>query len=177
MYEESADLLMAKASDAPGLLNVHAIPAVYLFRHFVELSLKNMLAMAGRLANQDGSYPDKHRLEPLWVKLRALLHEAGLPESDDERRTLDIVGAMIRELDNADGTAMGFRYPVGTSEKDGSRSVLLGDDFEYFDMRAFRDQAQRLANFIAGCTDQLDVYLGMKDEMDQEYRHYLRDEW
>ena len=152
MYRESADLLMTKACDAPGLLNAHAIPAVYLFRHFVELSLKDLLISAGRLAEKGGSFPDGHRLEPLWMKLRALLKEANLAESAEDRATLDVVDEMIRELDSVDGRSMAFRYPVGTSQKDGGRELLLSDDFEYFDMRIFLDQAERLANFLEDVT-------------------------
>lgn len=177
MYRESAELLMERACDAPGLLNVHAIPAVYMFRHYVELSLKDLLVDAGRLNDKDGTYPDKHHLEPLWRKLRALLEEADLGDSAEDRSTLDVVDRMIRQLDSADPNAMAFRYPVGTKQKDGTREALLSDNFEYFDMRVFRDQARRLAHFIEGCGEQLHVYLEIHDDLAQEYQNFLRDEW
>lgn len=176
-YRESAELLMDRACDAPGLLNVHALPAVYLFRHFVELSLKHLLVDAGRLNDCDGSYPDKHSLEPLWLKLRDLLQEAHVAESDEERSTLDVVDVMIRQLDIADPSAMAFRYPVGTKKKDRSREVLLSEGFEYFDMHVFRDQARRLAHFIEGCGEQLHVDLEIHDDLAREYREDTRDEW
>ncbi len=177
MYEQSADLLMEQASDAPGLLNVYAIPAVYLFRHFVELSLKDLLARAGRLVDEAVPVPDRHRLEPLWIRLRKLLEDERVSESEDDRMTMDVVGDMIRELDSADGGSMSFRYPTGKAGKDGTRTLLLADEFEYFDMRAFRDQATRLAHFISGCGDQLSAYLDWKDEMDREYGDDGRDDW
>lgn len=176
MYRESAEVLMEKACNAPGLLNVHAIPAVYLFRHFVELSLKDLLVQTGRLNDKTESYPDKHRLEPLWQKLRALLDEADLGDSDDDRATLDVVDDLIRQLDTADPSAMAFRYPVGTQRRDGSREVLLSDNFEYFDMRTFRDQAERLAHFLEGCGEQVHVYLEIHDDLAREYQDFLRDE-
>jgi hypothetical protein len=39
MFLTCAEELMGRACEAPGLLNVHAIPAVHNFRHYVELSL------------------------------------------------------------------------------------------------------------------------------------------
>ena len=89
---------------------------------------------------------------------------------------LGVVEDMITEVDNADGRAMAFRFPVGT-KKGGGRQELLGDKYEYFDMRKFRDQATRLAHFIDGCSDQLLVYLEHKDEIDCEYQDFMRDDW
>ncbi len=39
MYRQSPERPINLACDAPGLVNVHAMPAVFLFRHFVELLL------------------------------------------------------------------------------------------------------------------------------------------
>jgi hypothetical protein len=160
MYRESAERLIELACDAPGLLNVHAIPAVYLFRHYVELSLKDMLVDAGRLNDGPGSFPESHRLRSLWAQLRKLMASAGLEATAEDTAVMRVVEAMIHELDTTDPGSMAFRYPHGRQAAGQQR--LLGDEFEYFDMRAFRDQAQRLAHFIDGCATQLDEYLQIK---------------
>lgn len=166
MYLESALQLMALACDAPGLLNVHALPGVFLYRHFVELSLKDMIVTARALDDQLPDFPDTHRLLPLWTELRNLLSRVGDPtESEDE--LLDLVGGMVQELDRADPDSMSFRYPRSRHET--GRQPLLAEDYEYFDMRVFRDQAVRLAHFIDGCSTQLDEWLQIKRDLDREY--------
>lgn len=167
MYRDSAERLMELACDAPGLLNVHAIPAVYLFRHYLELSLKDMLIDAGRINDAPGSFPEGHGLRSLWTELRNLMARAGLEDTNEEKTLLDVVEGMIHELDTTDPGSMSFRYPRGRQATGQQR--LLSDKFEYFDMRAFRDQAQRLANFIDGCSTQLDEYLQIKRDLDAEY--------
>ncbi len=84
------------------------------------------------------------------------MEAAGL-ETDEQKATTNVVEAMIEELDTADPNSMSFRYPADREASGGL--PLLSDEFEYFDMQVFRDQARRLANFIVGCADQLDAYL------------------
>jgi len=99
----------------------------------------------------------------LWRELRKLMTTAGLGKSED----LTVVESMIHELDVADPDSMSFRYPCDRQAAGGQR--LLSAAFEYFDMRAFRDQAQRLSNFIDGCGTQLSEYVRIMREMESEY--------
>lgn len=164
-YWESAEVLIDLACDAPGLLNVHAIPAVFLFRHFVELSLKDLILTALPLNDEPPAFVEGHKLSVLWTQLRTLIESADLPGANDD---LDTVEEMITELETVDPGSMSFRYPVDRASK--ANRPLLTKEFEYFDMRVFRDQATRLANWFGGCGTQLEEYLDIKREMDREYR-------
>jgi hypothetical protein len=167
MYRESAERLIDLACDAPGLLNVHAMPAVFLFRHYVELSLKDMIGDARVLDDQQRGFPDTHGLARLWSELRILLRRIGSEDGNDNVVLHDVVEQMIAELDRADPGSMAFRYPRGRQEA--GRPPLLADDYEYFDMRAFRDQARRLVHFIDGSSTQLDEWVGIKRYLEREY--------
>lgn len=167
MYRESAERLMDLACNAPGLLNVHAMPAVFLFRHFVELSLKDMTSVARALDDQPRGFPDTHGLARLWSELRTLLRRIGGEDTNDATMLFDVVEEMITELDRADPGSMAFRYPHGREQA--GRPPLLEDEYEYFDVRAFRDQARRLAHFIDGSSTQLDEWMGIKRDLDREY--------
>ena len=166
MYRESAERLIDLACDAPGLLNVHAMPAVFLFRHYVELSLKDMISVGRVLDDQPGGFPDIHGLAQLWSELRTLLRRIG-DDADDDAMLLDVVEEMITELDKADPGSMAFRYPRGRQQA--GRPSLLEAEYEYFDMRAFRDQARRLAHFLDGSSTQLDEWMAIKRDLDREY--------
>lgn len=166
MYLESALQLMGLACDAPGLLNVHAMPGVFLYRHFVELSLKDMISTARALDDQEPNFPDTHRLRPLWSELRNLLSRVD-DRSEPEDELLDLVGEMVYELDRTDPNSMSFRYPRGRHGT--GRQPLLAEEYEYFDMRVFRDQAMRLAHFLEGCSTQLDEWFLIKRDLDREH--------
>jgi hypothetical protein len=167
MYRESAERLMDLACDAPGLLNVHALPAVFLFRHYVELTLKDMLVATRSLADQPAGFPDSHRLGRLWGELRTLLRGVGGEDGEGDSALLDVVEEMIEELDATDPDSMAFRYPRGRQST--GRPPLLSDEYEYFDMRVFRDQAKRLAHFFDGSSTQLSEWLDIKRDLDREY--------
>jgi hypothetical protein len=168
MYRESAERLVDLACDAPGLLNVHAMPAVFLFRHYVELSLKDMISVARLLDNQPRGFPDIHSLARLWSELYTLLLRIGDEDNRDDSTLLDVVDEMITELDKADPGSMAFRYPRGRQQA--GHPPLLEDEYEYFDMRALRDQAKRLAHFIDGSSTQLDEWARIKSDLDRDYR-------
>lgn len=167
MYRESAERLMDLACEAPGLLNVHALPAVFLFRHYVELSLKDMIEDARELDDQPRGFPDSHGLARLWADLRVLLRRIGAEERAGDSTLYDIVEEMIGELDAADPGSMAFRYPRGREQA--GRPRLLEEDYEYFDMRVFRAQALRLAHFIEGSSAQLEEWVGVKRDLDGSY--------
>ena len=168
MYRHSSERLIDLACTAPGLLNVHAIPAVFLFRHFIELSLKDMISAARFLDEQPPGFPDTHHLAQLWSELRTLLGRVGGEGAGQDAALLGIVGEMITELDTVDPESIAFRYPRGRRRE--GRRPLLEKKYEYFDMRAFRDQALRLAHFIDGTSTQLDEWMAIKRDLDREYR-------
>jgi hypothetical protein len=95
-----------------------------------------------------------------------LIESGGAGDAPGDSDLFDVVGEMIHKLDSADPQGMSFRYPVGTAKS--GRKPLLSEDFEYFDMVAFRDQAKRLSNFIDGCSSQFSVYLDFKHEMERD---------
>lgn len=167
MYRESAERLMDLACEAPGLLNLHALPAVFLFRHYVELSLKDMIEDARELDDQRRGFPDSHGLARLWSDLRVLLRRIGVEKGDGDSMLFDVVEEMIAELDDADPGSMAFRYPRGREQA--GRPRLLEEDYEYFDMRVFRAQAIRLAHFLDGSSTQLEEWVGVKRDLDRSY--------
>lgn len=68
-YRESAEQLMELACNAPGLLNVYAVPAVFLFRHHVELSLKSLLVDVGHMNDGPATFPRQFPAAPAVGRL------------------------------------------------------------------------------------------------------------
>lgn len=97
-YRKAALHVAEQATVHPGSADQLVYPVVFLFRHAIELLLKQLLELFG-------DTPPTHRIGTLWTTLRPLLESESLPASE-----LDSVQAPLMELDAMDGGATGFRY-------------------------------------------------------------------
>ena len=108
-YREAANRVVesALARDARGMFDVLIYPVVFLYRHHVELALKIIIRLGGRLYDQEQPTPGHHHLIPLWQKARAVLERRwGKGEE-----SVDATEALIGELDAFDPASFSFRYP------------------------------------------------------------------
>lgn len=139
------------------------LPALFLYRHYVELSLKGMLLDAGVLLDLTDSIPGWHPLKPLWKRLRDQLH---LIEKQDDDEWLDRAEALMYELDSLDPQSFAFRYPV---TKAGEPSLQIAHQV---DIEHFRDVMEELELVFDGISSQLGHYVDLKHEMQRECHGY-----
>lgn len=139
------------------------LPALFLYRHYVELSLKGMLLDAGVLLDLTDSIPCWHPLKPLWKKLR---HQLDLIEKQDDAEWLDRAETLIHELDSLDPQSFAFRYPV---TKAGAPSFPIAHQV---DIEHFRDVIEEVELVFDGISSQLGHYVDMKYEMQREFHDY-----
>jgi hypothetical protein len=115
-YRASVVLMDGVAKDE---LNedTEGIAAAFLFRHYLELALKNVI-LAGRFLTKDGENvphpevspaPREHKLNDLW---KLVLRDAKpkMPTDDWQRYDTEFVEKCIAEFDRIDPKGMTFRY-------------------------------------------------------------------
>jgi hypothetical protein len=100
-------------------------PAIFLFRHAVELSLKGLLKdvvsfESGVLTKKETEILKEHKLEALWQAVDARFRDIpGHSRDAWWNRAADIV----RQLHNLDPASLEFRYP---ESRDGSKPTSAG---------------------------------------------------
>jgi HEPN domain-containing protein len=108
-FQKAGDALAAHAMEVfqSGDLLVH--PISFLYRHHIELCLKDILCLDGSPVRRT------HSLEALWRDCRALLTELGIsvdlpdvPETDDFENC-------INQLQQYDAYSDSFRYPFAAN--------------------------------------------------------------
>lgn len=109
-------------------------PVVFLYRHAVELLIKNAYLSLGL---GDGSVPGTHDFVTLWRELRDKLVD-GFADPEREMALLD---KAIVVIDNLDPTSFSFRYPV-------DRGGALTPNVPPLDPAALGRVATRLADAI-----------------------------
>jgi hypothetical protein len=138
-------------------------PILFNYRHFIELSLKEIIRSARRLLGKKGSVPETHNLGDLWNAAQPLLMEI----EKGSATTYRDVRACLTRFNEMDPTSEGFRYPVKRSGED-----ALPDDLHNLDLGQVRDVVSRLAIFLDAVATQISVYLEYKAEMVSAFGDY-----
>ena len=138
-YRLAARRLLEKSSHGE-LRDIGACPVVFLYRHSLELYLKEILICGQKLLHhqcksiqsQDDILKSGHNLSKLCDAIKDLHNQIGFEWE------LELEGCMakIKEFDRQDPQSISFRYPLS---KNGS--AALEESFQ-FDLRHFSDRME-----------------------------------
>ena len=166
-YKESADLLIDNAISSQSIARLDTVvfPAFFLYRQFIELSLKQAILEFGL-----GNWAEKivllkrlnHDLYAMWKEFIEVLPE---PPSHTEMDTLEVVARYIQEFAEIDKSSFSFRYPI---TKD--LSLIFGEE-QRINLKHMKERMAELENFFSG------VYAYMDDlrESASEWEYHSGD--
>ncbi|MEE8229762.1 MAG: hypothetical protein V3R69_07850 [candidate division NC10 bacterium] len=150
-YREAAEHLGRAAARRRSTLTIDAVicPLVFLWRHYLEIRLKEIIISASALLGKHPIKPERtHNLNSLWKKARPLLEKA-LNLQDGALLQADTI---IKEFHNHDPTSQGFRYEV---DKDGNPSPPTVTQINVSNLNR---QMMQLARFLEGTSFAISVY-------------------
>lgn len=106
-YKRAAEILVAKVNTTYEL-NTVVFPIIFLYRQYVELTLKEIIGYCRYLDNARLDAPGGHDLRKLWTEARTLIrrHLSDVSASD-----LDRIQAHIDTLSDLDPSSESSRYP------------------------------------------------------------------
>lgn len=102
-----------------------AYPVVFLYRHALELNLKNIIYKAAllsafhRMSDIDGTLYSAHKLPPLASRAAQVLQKL-FPEDPGIRSIADDLEYVAQDFSEIDDASFTYRYPI---QKDGSPVV------------------------------------------------------
>ncbi len=132
-------------------------PLANLWRHFLELSMKDLIAMGREIQGDPSEFPTSHRLMYLWREVRKYFELTGHGDSSE----LPIVETTIAEFETIDPAGVGFRYPVDRGFQGGS----LPNAPKYINLGTLEEQMEALANFFDAARMALRHHLDQVNEM------------
>jgi hypothetical protein len=147
-YFLAAELLTKHASDDRLDRNFLVFPICYLYRHNLELQLKDLIAVGNRVVRPVTEKTTHHKLKDLWVVARQLLREADSGKPDPTE--FDKVDRLIDHFAAVDDDAQAFRFPTRTN---GNRSLA---HISEIDLESLREQVNSVTLYLWGCIDWLD---------------------
>ena len=72
-YKDAADILVAYVDDHQRWQDILVYPVVFLYRQYLELAIKSLIAQARRLQNDPEALPKIHAIDRLWEICSGLL--------------------------------------------------------------------------------------------------------
>jgi hypothetical protein len=106
-YRKAAVAVFESAIHANVSPDFLVFPMAFLWRHYLELALKDVIAVGRRIAGEPWGFPSGHNLMNLWNVARPHVVQCGNPNAPE----LVNVEANIREFEQVDPESDGFRYP------------------------------------------------------------------
>lgn len=159
--------LVAEAIASGANPDVIGYPLMYLYRHYLELMLKELINL-GRALNSSSdrsSYPDRHELDVLWKDARPLIEKYGYREGEN-KDDLEAVGLQVGEFASLDPDGETFRYPV-TRFKKGRREKTMPSPL-HLSLDQVAKMMERVDNFLTGAESAMDDLLKYQADVDSE---------
>jgi hypothetical protein len=173
-YRRGAQLLVEHVAEHASNQDYLVYPVIFLYRHHIELALKNLIRQAPYLVERELTDPEKshlgkHRLDLLWADVKAILKEickkAGWGKLDPD--DVEGIDAYIAQLSAMDPDSFAFRY---AHAKDGAPS--LATELKRINLRHFAELMERLANYLDGMDAALYELTERKAEAAYDEQHY-----
>jgi hypothetical protein len=144
-YRRAAETLFDAHVSKRMVDNFIVFPLGFLWRQYVELTLKCLLSMIPYDGAERalGEFPNGHCVWQLWEPVREYL-EKWSPHDRDRAHVDDV----IRQLHEADPNGDGFRYPVSSKRRD--RKTTLTKVPAQVDLGKLDRSMRKTANYLDG---------------------------
>lgn len=153
-YKKAADKLVGQI-EGHAFEDVLIFPVIFLYRHFVELKLKELIKELDNLSGTRISDSDfkTHRLGPLWNYVKA--HLGCIRDGNWDNDILPALENLVKELAQLDPDSYHFRYSHNTQLKEIPLPHAIS-------LAHFKEAMTRIANGFA--------YIDVGIEMEREGR-------
>ena len=164
-YKLAADMLVDQVEGNPPEDCLIA-PILFLYRHWVELKLKELILSLKVFSVAEITRPNHHHLYDLWSIVKS-----NLPCLRDSRnQDFILLDARIKELDGLDPDGYRFRYPVNKRSEITELPESLG-------IKNLKDTMDKICNafgLIDGGIDYETEGRALDAELEAEMRSYCR---
>lgn len=117
-YKEAADILVNEVFKSRCALDFLIYPIVFLYRHYIELRLKEIIQEGRKIIAEPGNFPMHHRLLELWQNAKPILENVF--ENETDIPDYKFIENIITEFSKFDPESFLFRYPI---DKQGNNTL------------------------------------------------------
>ena len=145
-YKRAGDLMVEAAGHDNLARDTLVFPIIFNYRHFLEISLKYLLATYGPTVGIEPNWRS-HDLATLWGSVLEMLESYGTPDPDEAD---PVVGEIIIEFAKIDPNSYAYRYPV---DRNGTLLPVAQNDLH---LPTLADVMNGVSGYFDGCDAYLD---------------------
>jgi hypothetical protein len=150
-YREAADILVERVLLTERGQNTLIYPIGFLYRHYLELLLKNIIVNGREVIENKQISTKGHKLDILWTKAKFIIHEIYEEPYFSDEEEMDKI---IEDFMEADATSQAFRYRKDVKDKNCLENI------DMIDIKKFAESIKKIGDFLdnvsAGIAEQLD---------------------
>lgn len=165
-YKRAADLLVSQVMETGRDQDYLVYPITFLYRHHLELRLKQIISDGRKLLGEGSSYPIHHELDKLWPTVKGLIRKIWSEEPDHP--DFKAVEHFIAEMTAVDANSTAFRYP---KTKDGNNTL---QGLRHINLRHLAECIHSISELLDGVSCGIRAYLESKNEMIGFYTNFLQ---
>ena len=144
-FKREADIILDQLASDPHYQELIVFPVLFLYRHYLELKMKQLIAQGSALLDQDAIFPSTHSLLDLWRTCRPIITSV-FPES--QGHDASAVTKIIEEFHSIDPSSELFRYPISKKSR-----VTIPENLKQLDLANVARVMAKLETFFAGGFD------------------------
>lgn len=161
-YKRASDILVQDVLKTGTKKNFLIYPIVFLYRHYLELCLKDILRNSSILTGRIPDISGHHGISDIWNACKKIILELQSAE-EDSSINLDIISQCISEFQKYDPEATAFRYPMN---KKGKNSLA---NLKRINLLNFSEVGNKLSNAIGSLSEWAYVLLQHKNEKTSDF--------
>jgi hypothetical protein len=142
-YKEAAEIVVGHAISRRAANDTLVYPILFLYRHYLELRLKELIASGSVLIGKRIRPPADHRLDNIWGVCRPILKKISPQEPANSFKT---IGECIKEFARFDASSQSFRY---SRSRNGQRSL---EGVTHINLRNVRDTMSKVSGLLDGAS-------------------------
>jgi len=140
-YKTAGDLIVDYVKKYRIEQDALVYPMVFLYRHYIELVLKDIISIAKKYFNEKVEYPEEHDLSLLWHTAKKYLLQIS---ELDNKKDINAVEKIINEFSIQDPGSFSFRY-----SKDKKGNEMLSN-LSNVNLRQIADVIDALHSYFFG---------------------------
>jgi hypothetical protein len=160
-YKRGAESLVAQIIEEPVAQDLLIFPIVFLYRHYLELRIKDLIFRGSQFLSQDLKIPKHHDLRVLWVIAEQVVSQIW---PDDDLKSLRVIRQVLTDFGNVDKISDAFRYPVDTE----GAANLPG--LQLINIVGFARTVTKAVDILEAIAFGIAAFQDRKDETERSYR-------
>ena len=155
-YKKAADTLVEEVLRTANHQDILVYPILFLYRHYLELQLKVIIAEGRRLLDDGEGFPTNHDIASLWSIVKGITRKVWHSPTDPiEFKSVDHI---ISEYSKIDAGSFSFRYP---NNRDGGPTL---DGIQHINIRHAAEMISEAATFLDCVSLGLSAYLDYRND-------------